>query len=237
MCGCTSGRPTTCASNRAPACSTVCAPSGWTRLGCVYAIWVLCDNWGCVYAEVWHHAGPVHEGRASVAASAGQRGGRQLHVRQRAAVDVPHRRPVEGFARLLRQVDHRLPAVQPLVRERRDRAPVRRPAGGADHRRRGPGARVGLHEREGPPARGRRPGKRGAAVRRGLPGRAERQSSRGIRQRVDARRNPFESGQRARRGPRAPLHGRARRVHGRQAAHGPRPRRAIPPVCWPSRSA
>lgn len=32
MCGCTSGRPTTCASNRAPACSTVCAPSGWTRL-------------------------------------------------------------------------------------------------------------------------------------------------------------------------------------------------------------
>ena len=62
---------------------------------------------------------------------------------------------MEGFAGVLWQVDHRLPAVQPLVRERRDGAPVHGIAGGADHRRRGSGARHGLHEREGPPARGR----------------------------------------------------------------------------------
>ena len=62
---------------------------------------------------------------------------------------------MEGPAGVLRQVDHRLPAVQPLVRERRDGTPVHGIAGGADHRRRGSGARHGLHEREGPPARGR----------------------------------------------------------------------------------
>lgn len=56
---------------------------------------------------------------------------------------------------MLRQVDHRLPAVRPPVRERRDRAPVHGIAGGADHRGGDPGARHGLHEREGPPARGR----------------------------------------------------------------------------------
>ena len=61
--------------------------------------------------------------------------------------------PVEGLAGVLWQVDHRLPAVQPLVQERRDRAPVRGIAGGADHRRRGQGACHGLHEREGPSAR------------------------------------------------------------------------------------
>ena len=38
-------------------------------------------------------------------------------------MDVPHGSPVEGLAGVLRQVDHRLPAVQPPVRERRDRAP------------------------------------------------------------------------------------------------------------------
>lgn len=52
-------------------------------------------------------------------------------------------------------MDPRLPAVQPLVRERRDRAPVHGIAGGVDHRGGEPGARHGLHEREGPPARGR----------------------------------------------------------------------------------
>lgn len=36
--------------------------------------------------------------------------------------------PVKGPAGVLRQVDHRLPAVQPLVRERRDRAPVHVPS-------------------------------------------------------------------------------------------------------------
>ncbi|KAA8821140.1 IS5 family transposase [Bifidobacterium vespertilionis] len=76
-------------------------------------------------------------------------------------MDVPHRRAVAGPARLLRQVDHRLPAVQPLVQERRGGAPVRRPAGGADHRGGGAGARHGLHEREGPPARHGRPEKGG----------------------------------------------------------------------------
>lgn len=40
------------------------------------------------------------------------------------AVDVPHGSLVEGSAGVLRQVDNRLPAVQPLVQERRDRAPV-----------------------------------------------------------------------------------------------------------------
>lgn len=48
-----------------------------------------------------------------------------------------------------------LPAVQPLVQERRDRATVHGIAGGADHRSGDPGVRHGLHEREGPPARGR----------------------------------------------------------------------------------
>ena len=57
-----------------------------------------------------------------------------IHVRQRPAVDVPHGSPVEGPAGVLRQVDHRLPAVQPLVQERCDRAPVHGIAGGADHR-------------------------------------------------------------------------------------------------------
>lgn len=69
--------------------------------------------------------------------------------------------PVEGLAGVLWQVDHRLPAVQPLVQERRDGAPVHGIAGGADHRGGDPGARHGLHEREGPPARHGRPGKRG----------------------------------------------------------------------------
>ena len=68
---------------------------------------------------------------------------------------------MEGLAGVLWQVDHRLPAVQPLVRERRDGTPVHGIAGGADHRRRGLGARHGLHEREGPPARHGRPEKRG----------------------------------------------------------------------------
>ena len=70
---------------------------------------------------------------------------------------------MEGFAGVLWQVDHRLPAVQPLVRERRDGAPVHGIAGGADHRRRGLGARHGLHEREGPPARGRGAEKKGGS--------------------------------------------------------------------------
>ena len=56
------------------------------------------------------------------------------------------------------------------------------------------------------------PKKGGLPVRRRLPGRAERQSPRGIRQREHARRDPSGPGQRARRGPRAPLDGRARRV-------------------------
>lgn len=78
-----------------------------------------------------------------------QRGGRQPHVRQRPAVDAPHGSPAEGPAGALRQVDHRLPAVQPPVRERRDRAPVHGIAGGAHHRGEDPGARHGPHEREG----------------------------------------------------------------------------------------
>ena len=95
---------------------------------------------------------------------------RQLHVRQCPAVDVPHGSPVEGPAGVPRQVDHRLPAVRPLVRERRDRAPVHGIAGGADHRGGDPGARHGLHEREGPPARGRgaeKGGSRSVGVSRG----------------------------------------------------------------------
>lgn len=108
-----------------------------------------------------------------------------------------------------------LPAVRPLVRERRDRASVHGIAGGADHRGGDPGARHGLHEREGLPARGRGAEKKGLPVRRRLPGRAEHQSPRGIRQREHARQDPSEPGRRARRDPRAPLDGRARRVHGR----------------------
>ena len=69
---------------------------------------------------------------------------------------------MEGFAGVLWQVDHRLPAVQPLVRERRDGAPVHGIAGGADHRGGDPGARHGPHGREGPPARGRGAEKRGS---------------------------------------------------------------------------
>ena len=69
---------------------------------------------------------------------------------------------MEGPAGVLRQVDHRLPAVQPLVRERRDGAPVHGIAGGADHRGGDPGARHGPHGREGPPARGRGAEKRGS---------------------------------------------------------------------------
>ena len=64
----------------------------------------------------------------------------------------------------------RLPAVQPLVQERRDRAPVHGIAGGADHRGGDPGARHGLHEREGLPARGRgaeKGGSRSVGVSRG----------------------------------------------------------------------
>ncbi|MDU1781828.1 IS5 family transposase [Bifidobacterium breve] len=85
-------------------------------------------------------------------------------------MDVPHGSPVEGLAGVLRQVDHRLPAVQPLVQERRDRAPVHGIAGGADHRGGDPGARHGLHEREGLPARGRgaeKGGSRSVGVSRG----------------------------------------------------------------------
>ena len=59
---------------------------------------------------------------------------------------------------------------------------------------------------------------KGAAVRRRIPGRQERQSSRGVGRRVDARRNPFEPGRRARRG------------HGREAAHGPRLRGGFHPL-------
>ena len=69
---------------------------------------------------------------------------------------------MEGPAGVLWQVDHRLPAVQPLVRERRDGAPVHGIAGGADHRGGDPGARHGPHGREGPPARGRGAEKRGS---------------------------------------------------------------------------
>ena len=69
---------------------------------------------------------------------------------------------MEGPAGVLRQMDHRLPAVQPLVRERRDGAPVHGIAGGADHRGGDPGARHGPHGREGPPARGRGAEKRGS---------------------------------------------------------------------------
>lgn len=65
-----------------------------------------------------------------------------------------------------------LPAVQPLVQERRDRAPVHGIAGGVDHRGGDPGARHGPHEREGPPARGRGAEKR-LPVSRRLPGRTE----------------------------------------------------------------
>ena len=77
---------------------------------------------------------------------------------------------MEGPAGVLRQVDHRLPAVQPLVRERRDGTPVHGIAGGADHRGGDPGARHELHEREGPPARGRgaeKGGSRSVGVSRG----------------------------------------------------------------------
>lgn len=77
--------------------------------------------------------------------------------------------PVEGPAGVLWQVD-RLPAVQPLARERRDEAPVHGIAGGADHRGGDPGARHGFHEREGPPARGRgaeKGGSRSVGVSRG----------------------------------------------------------------------
>lgn len=78
--------------------------------------------------------------------------------------------PVEGPAGVLRQVGHRLPAVRPLVRERRDRVPVHGIAGGTDHRGGDPGARHGLHGREGPPARGRgteKGGSRSVGVSRG----------------------------------------------------------------------
>ena len=81
------------------------------------------------------------------AAPAGQRGGRQLHHGERPAVDVPHRGAVAGPARMLRQVDHRLPAFQPVEPQRCGRAPVRRPAGGADHHRGGQGPRHGPHGR------------------------------------------------------------------------------------------
>ena len=80
--------------------------------------------------------------------------------------------------------------------------------------------------------------KKGLPVRRRLPGRAEHQSPRGIRQREHARQDPFEPGRRARRGPRVPLDGRARRVRGRAPAHGPRLRGGgIPFACWPNRPA
>lgn len=72
-------------------------------------------------------AHPLPRRRGNVAA-------RQPHVRQRPAVDVPHGSPVEGTAGVPRQVGHRLPAVQPPVQERRDRAPVRGIAGEADQR-------------------------------------------------------------------------------------------------------
>ena len=55
-------------------------------------------------------------------------------------------------------------------------------------------------------------------------------SSRGIRRREHGRRDPSEPGQRARRGPRAPLDGRARRVRGRAPAHGPRVRGGFHPA-------
>ena len=75
------------------------------------------------------------------------------------------------------------------------------------------------------------PKRGGLPVRRRLPGRTERRSSRGIGRRGHGRRDPSEPGRRARRGPRAPLHGRARRVHGRAPAHGPRVRgRPDPPA-------
>ncbi|MBK5041380.1 transposase [Bifidobacterium longum subsp. longum] len=77
-----------------------------------------------------------------------------------------------------------------------------------------------------------RPGhrKRGLPVRRRLPGRAERQGSRGVQRREHGRRDPCEPGRRARRGPRAPLDGRARRVRGRAPAHGPRVREGFHPT-------
>ena len=64
----------------------------------------------------------------------------------------------------------RPPTVRPLVRERRDRAPVHGIARGADHRGGDPGARHGLHGREDPPARGRgaeKGGSRSVVVSRG----------------------------------------------------------------------
>lgn len=64
------------------------------------------------------------------------------------------------------------------------------------------------------------PKKGGLPVRRRLPGRAERQGSRGVRRREHGRRDPCEPGRRARRGPRAPLDGRARRVRGRHPLMG-----------------
>lgn len=74
------------------------------------------------------------------------------------------------------------------------------------------------------------PKKGGLPVRRRLPGRAERQGSRGVRRREHGRRDPCEPGRRARRGPRAPLDGRARRVRGRAPAHGPRVREGFHPT-------
>nr|WP_131208135.1 transposase [Bifidobacterium longum] len=77
-----------------------------------------------------------------------------------------------------------------------------------------------------------RPGhrKRELPVRRRLPGRAEHQGSRGVQRREHGRRDPCEPGRRARRGPRAPLDGRARRVRGRAPAHGPRVREGFHPT-------
>lgn len=77
---------------------------------------------------------------------------------------------------------------------------------------------------------------KGAAVRRRIPGRQERQSSRGVRRRVDARRNPFEPGRRARRG-----HGRRSMAASwrswARSCSWTAFTRGIPPACWPGRSA
>lgn len=144
--------------------------------------------------------------------------------------------PVEGLAGVLWQVDHRLPAVQPLVQERRDGAPVHGIAGGADHRGGDPGARHGLHEREGPPARHGRPGKRGpqsVGVSRGGRNAKVHVVSDGESTLVEIHLSPGD---------------------GHDAATGaapwPRPwrswarscswtafTRGIPPACWPGRSA
>ena len=80
------------------------------------------------------------------------------------------RHPHAHTAHFLLNRHNRLPAVRPLVRERRDRAPAHGIAGGADHRGGDPGARHGLHGREGPPARGRgteKGGSRSVGVSRG----------------------------------------------------------------------